>query len=272
VAALALGACGGSVADGPGEVASALRWAPPSNATFYWELANAPPDTSKNVGAVDMDGFDNSAATVSALHAAGKKAVCYVDVGTWEDWRSDASQFPAALKGSDNGWPGEKWLDIRSSGTNYAQLQSIMSSRFSMCQTKGFDAVEPDNMDGYQNSTGFSISYNDQLTYNRWVASTVHGLNMAVFQKNDLGQIPDLVSDFDGILDEECNVFDECALLAPYSAAHKPVWNSEYVEDGESTGSFCSQDVAAGIVGALFSVDLDGSVFQPCSNDIGIHN
>ena len=60
--------------------------------------------------------------------------------------------------------------------------------------------------------------------------------------------------------------------LAPYSAADKPVWNAEYTEDGATTASFCASDVGAQIVGALFSINLDGSLFQPCSNDVGVTN
>ena len=44
--------------------------------------------------------------------------------------------------------------------------------------------VEPDNMDGYGNDTGFSLTAAQQLSYDEWVASTVHSLGMAVLQKN----------------------------------------------------------------------------------------
>ena len=54
----------------------------------------------------DIDGFDNGAATVAALHARGAKVICYIDVGTSENWRPDAAAFPAALQGSSNGWAG----------------------------------------------------------------------------------------------------------------------------------------------------------------------
>jgi hypothetical protein len=249
----------------------AMRWQPAAGTTFFWDLQSTPPDITKNVGAIDMDGFGNSAQTVAAIHAAGKKAVCYMDVGTYEPGRPDSSQFPAGLIGADvQGWPGEKWLDVRPSGANYVTLQTIMAARFQQCADKGFDAVEPDNLDGYQNSPGFPTTAADQLAFNTWVANTVHGLGMAVFQKNDLDQIPDLVGLFDGALDEECNKYSECATLQPYLDAHKPVWNAEYTDDGETTQGFCSADVTAGIIGALYSLALDGTVFQPCSNDVGV--
>ena len=40
-------------------------------------------------------------------------AVCYIDAGTWENWRPDRQRFPDSVLGRANGWPGERWLDIR---------------------------------------------------------------------------------------------------------------------------------------------------------------
>ena len=257
-------------AGGAATDAGASYWKPAANTTFYWDLANAPPDNTKNVGAYDIDGWNNTAAEVTTLHGLGIKVVCYMDAGTFEPGRPDSNAFPASLKGSAvSGWPGEYWLDVRPSGPNYPTLRSIMLARFQVCKDKGFDAVEPDNMDSYQNDPGFSTTAQDQLSYNEWVAQTVHSLGMAVFQKNDLDQIPTLVTYFDGILDEECNKYSECGTLAPYTQAQKPDWNAEYSEVGETTGGFCSTDVSAKIIGALFSINLDGSEFNPCTNDVG---
>ncbi len=246
------------------------RWQPAQGTTFYWDLQNAPPDNTKNVGAYDIDGWGNDAKEVSALHALGIKVVCYMDAGTYEPGRPDSSDFPADLKGNAvEGWPGELWLDVRASGPEYATLQSIMLARFKVCQSKGFDAVEPDNIDGYQNKPGFNTTAADQLAYNKWIADTVHSLGMAIFQKNDLDQVEELEPSFDGILDEECNKYSECDTLAPYTAAGKPVWDAEYKDDGETTAKFCAADIKANIVGALYSLDLDGSLFDPCTNDVG---
>jgi hypothetical protein len=258
---------GGGGSDGGG---GSGWWHPSKSATFYWDLQNAPPANTKNVGVYDIDGWNNADTEIAALHALGKKVVCYMDAGTFEPGRPDSSTFPASLKGAAvSGWPGEFWLDVRPAGANYATLQSIMSARFQVCRSKGFDAVEADNIDSYQNSPGFPTTAADQLAYNEWIASTVHGLGMAIIQKNDLDQIATLLPYFDGLLDEECNKFSECGKLSPYVAANKPAWDAEYAEDGETTAQFCAADVSAGIVGALFALALDGSRFEPCPNDIG---
>jgi len=263
----------GTTAGGSGGTGMTSWWKPAPDTTFYWDLQNTPPDNTKDVGAYDIDGWGNDASEVTALHARGIKVVCYMDAGTYEPGRPDSADFPASLKGNAvEGWPGELWLDVRPSGPHYAELQAIMLARFEVCRQKGFDAVEPDNLDSYQNHPGFSTSAADQLAYDEWLASAAHGLGLAVFQKNDLDQIGELEPFFDGILDEECNEYSECDALLPYVAAGKPAWNAEYTEDGATTASFCAADVRAKIAGALFALALDGSVFEPCSNDEGIRN
>ena len=191
---------------------AAAWWQPPQQLTWYWQLTGTP--LVEPVDATDIDGFDTTASTVSAFHSRGQHVICYIDVGTAENWRPDYGQFPAADLGSDNGWPGEKWLNIADPA-----IRPIMAARFQMCQQKGFDAVEPDNMDGYENSTGFSISASQQAAYDEWVAQEVHSLGMAVFQKNDPEQAATLQPSFDGALDEQCNEYSECSSFAPYVSA-----------------------------------------------------
>jgi hypothetical protein len=209
------------------------------------------------VAAYDIDGFDNTAGEVSTLHGQGKHVICYIDVGTVENFRSDYSSFPASVLGSSNGWPGEKWLDVR----QLSVLEPIMTARLQMCRDKGFDAVEPDNMDGYENGTGFPITAQQQLAYDEWVAGEAHALGMAVFQKNDGEQTAQLEPHFDGALDEQCNQYKECSSFQQYLAAGKPVLNAEY---GSSTGAFCAADNVAGIMGARYDLNLTGATFEPC--------
>src|SRR5262249_19611256 len=156
----AMGGSGGSGAGGSaGGGAGSTHWIPAEGAAFYWDLSKAPPDNTEDVGAYDIDGGDKKGAEGAGGHARGGKGVCYMDAGTYEPGRPDSSSFPASLRGKGvSGWPGEYWLDVRSSGPNYAALQAIMLARFKVCQQKGFDAVEPDNIDSYQNNPGFSTT------------------------------------------------------------------------------------------------------------------
>ena len=243
-----------------GGTARAATWVPPQNLSWYWQLQGTV-DNRYGAAAYDIDGFDNGAAEVATLHAAGKHVICYIDVGTWENWRSDAAQYPSSVLGSSNGWPGEQWLDIRQ-----PIVRQLMAARFQMCQQKGFDAIEPDNMDGYENSTGFPLTGQDQLSYDEWVAGEAHSLGLAVFQKNDPDQASALEPYFDGALDEQCNQYSECNTEKVFTDADKAVFNAEY---GSST-SFCAADIAEHINGVRFSVNLDGSTYAPCGGWSGI--
>ena len=154
------------------------RWVPAKALTWYWQL----PGTVNNhepVAAYDIDGFDNSAAEVATLHAAGQARDLLHRRGHGRELAPGLRIFPASVLGSSNGWPGERWLDIRQLGV----LEPIMTARFQMCREKGFDAVEPDNIDGYENSTGFPLTAAEQLSYNEWIAGEVHSLGMAVFRR-----------------------------------------------------------------------------------------
>ncbi len=252
------GGSGGSTGGGStGGGSTGGWWVPPKDLTWYWQLQGTV-NNNEPVAAYDIDGFENAASEVTTLHAKGIHVICYIDVGTYEPGRPDSGEFPASVKGSAvQGWPGEQWLNIADTSV----LEPIMTKRFQMCKEKGFDAVEPDNMDGFENDDGFNNTALQQLTYDEWVATEVHALGMAVLQKNDGGQTNELKSHFDGALTEECNVYSECASFTPYLAEGKPVLNAEY---SLATSAFCSADNAAGIMGARYDLELDGKTFEPC--------
>ena len=239
-----------------GSAAAQARWTPPQHLTWFWQLTGRV-DWSRRVDAYDVDGFQTTAANVRALHAAGRRVICYVDVGTWERFRPDARRFPESVLGRSNGWPGERWLDIR----RLSLLEPLMARRIAMCARKDFDALEPDNIDGYSNRTGFPLTAREQLTYDEWIAREAHSLGLAVFQKNDPEQARQLEPHFDGVLDEQCNQYSECRWFRPYLAAGKPVLDAEYDLPPDR---FCASDGRLGIMGAVYNLDLNGSRFEPC--------
>jgi hypothetical protein len=120
-------------------------------------------------------------------------------------------------------FPDEKWLDIR-----VPALRPIMENRMKLAVAKGCDGVEPDNVDGYVNDTGFPLTAADQLVYNRWLADTAHALGLSVGLKNDVDQIVELVDHFDWALNEQCYQYNECNTLLPFVQAGKAVFGVEY--------------------------------------------
>jgi hypothetical protein len=236
--ALALLAAAGCAASGGRDGAAPSPpaggwWRPAPGTAWQWQLSGTV-DTSVDVPVYDVDGFENDAAVVARLHAAGRHVVCYVNVGAWESFRPDADDFPKSLLGRGDGWKGERWLDIRARD----RLRPLMAARFEMCRKKGFDAVEPDLVDGYANTTGFPLTADDQLAYNRMIADLAHDRGMGVALKNDVDQVPELVRDFDFSVDEECVRYGECAGLSPFVAAGKAVLHVEYDAD---PADFCAR-------------------------------
>lgn len=199
------------------------HWQPAVGLTWQWQLSGTI-DLTVDAAVYDLDMFETSAATVSTLHAMKRHVICYIDVGSWEEFRPDADDFPEAVKGASNGWPGERWLDIRKLDV----LRPLMTRRMEQCASKGFDGVEPDLMDGFSNSTGFPITAADQLRYNRMIAEIGHSLGLAVGLKGDPEQASVLEPDFDYSINESCVRFSECDLLRPFIAAGKPVFHVEY--------------------------------------------
>ncbi len=228
---------------------------PPAHASWQWQL-DGRLDGGVPARVYDVDGFDTSAATVARLHRAGHYVVCYVDVGTWENWRPDRHRFPVHLLGVSNGWPGERWLDVR----RLATLAPLLRARFARCRAKGFDAVEPDNVDGYENATGFPLRARDQLRFNRWIADAVHAQRLAVALKNDLDQAPALVRSFDFAVTEQCFEQHACGKARPFLHARKGVYDAEYALP---RSSFCGAARRLGINAIRKHLGL-GAWRQPC--------
>jgi len=207
--------------------------------------------TALDVQMYDLDLFDTPQEVFDQIHADGHWVVCYFSAGSWEDWRSDANQFPVSVLGNDlDDWPGERWLDIRQLDI----LGPIMGARLDLAAQKRCDGVDPDNMDGYANVTGFPLTALDQLTYDTWIANQAHARGLSVGLKNDLNQIPDLVSSFDWLLNEQCFQYNECDLLLPFIQAGKPVFGIEY--QGDST-EFCPQANAMNLNTLKKHLELD---------------
>ena len=214
--------------------AASSWWVPPQNSTWQWQLS-VPVDQSVDAQVYDIDLFENEASVVSSLHAQGRHVICYMDAGTWEGWRPDASKFPASVLGkADPGWTEEKWLDIR----QLSIIEPLIEARLKLCKEKGFDGVEADNVDGFQNSTGFPIAAAQQLTYNEWLANTAHALGLSIALKSDTDQAAELEPYFDFSLDEECFDYSECSQLEPFIKAGKAVFEVEYTK---TPSQFCAQ-------------------------------
>ncbi|MET0557931.1 MAG: endo alpha-1,4 polygalactosaminidase [Solirubrobacterales bacterium] len=233
-------------------------WHPaPSTEPWQWQLQGRV-DTSVPACVFDVDGFETPAATVAALHRRGAKVICYLDVGSWEEYRPDAGRFPRSAIGRRyEGFPEERWLDI----AHFRPFAAVLEGRFRLCARKGFDAIEPDNLAGFENRTGFPLTASDQLRFNRWVARRGHALGLAVALKNDPRQVRSLLPRFDFAIIEQCFQYDECGLYEPFVAAGKAVFEAEYELE---PSAYCDRADALGFSALRKSYDLFARPWLPC--------
>ncbi len=244
-----LGFVGGLVPRAAG--GSSAPWSPTPH-DVYQLILSSTPTTAQLSGpftVIEMDAFDTPASVVAKVHALHKHAVCYVDVGTWEDWRPDAKDFPRSVLGRpDQGWAGERWLDIR----RLSVLLPIMTRRIEKCASKGFDAVDPDNVNGVENRTGFPLTRSEQLRYDRAIAAIVHAHGMSVALKSYADASGALQPSFDFVVDEQCVQFAECNELLPFVQHGQAVFDIEYT----TSLSFCAK-LPTGVDGLAKHLSLD---------------
>jgi len=223
----------------------------------------------------DIDAIENPASTVAQLHARGAHAICYIEVGTagtyytaaqegigtsYYDQLSAHGDLGATLKG----YPQEKFVNITSPST-VSIIEAMIKQQ---CADKGFDAVETDLDETYNNNegtTGFgTFTQGQEQTYLVTLADYMYSLGLGWIAKNldDTGDNFATIMEplADGIVSEQCNQYGTCGQLSSYLANNKAVFNAEY---NLTTGAFCASDNAMGINGALFNVALNGPR-SPC--------
>jgi hypothetical protein len=283
-------------AGGGAVVAAGVRggavWQPGEDTDWMWELSqplvltnpklmgtgvtawNGDTPPGDNPTLYDIDAIDNSAATVSALHAQGDHVVCYIEVGSAGNYYSANQEgvpvtYYQQLKSAGDlgkklkGYP-EYFVNI-----NAASAVSIIKAMIDkQCAGKGFDGVETDldeTFGGNEGKTGFTITQANEENYLTTLADYMHGLGLAWIAKNlDDTQNASFVDAMEplaqGIISEQCNQYNTCSYLKPFLTAGKWIGNAEY---SLALSKFCGSDNAADMNGILFNVNLDGGR-QPC--------
>ncbi len=236
---------------------------PTTDTSWQWQLTGTI-NSSYNVDVYDIDLFETSKETIEALQSDGKKVICYFSAGSFEDWREDKDEFPIEALGNDlDGWDGEKWLDIRN-----LKVREIMENRLDLAKSKGCDGVEPDNIDGYDNSSGFDLTFNNQLNYNTFLSNEAHKRGLSIGLKNDFEQARLLEPYFDFSVSEECFINNECTLLVPFIEANKPVFEVEYQEqyitNSEAREELCQESRELHFQTLVLPMELDDTFRYSC--------
>lgn len=231
-------------------------WHPQPRVSWQWDLSDEQPSTNVSAAVYDVDLYTDQR-VLDELKGRGGRLICYISVGSWEEWRPDANQFPAEVLGKAyEGWPGERWLDIR----QIDKLAPIMQARFDLCARKGFDAIEPDNMEVSSNDSGFAITVEDERRYALWLADQAHQRRIAIGMKNAAHLVKSLLPYFEFILTEDCFAQGWCAEARPFIERGKAVFAAEYSDEmteAQFKDQVCPQAIAWGFSPILKNRSLD---------------
>lgn len=198
---------GATGAADPAGSTSAVRL-PPVHVPFDYQLGGAytPPGGTRIVVR------DRSDAPLP-----GAYSVCYVnayqaqpDELSW--WKKE---HPTLLLRDTDGdvvvdpdW-NEALLDI-STEARRAAIRDVVGSWFASCAAKGFDAVEPDNLDSWTRSSG-RLRTADAMAMARLLVAEAHGHGLAIAQKNTVEHSATLrAMGYDFATAEECTRYAEC--------------------------------------------------------------
>lgn len=238
-------------------------WKPRAGATWQYQILYALNDTSPQVDVWDIDLFNNDRDIIQRLQNDDQRVICYFSAGSYEDWRPDKGQFKDADLGKAlDGWPGEKWLNVRSQN-----VRTIMLSRLDLAAQKRCDGVDPDNVDGYDNDNGLDLTQDDAVDYMNFLSQAAHVRNLSLGLKNAGAIVPRILDQMQWSVQEQCIQDDECDQFRPFIEQAKPVFHVEYPK-GSSTNTdvgvsssskdrICDNTDAAGFSTIIKNMDLD---------------
>jgi Glycoside-hydrolase family GH114 len=213
---------------------------PPSGAPFDYQIGGDYP-LPAGVRVVTRDWF-------SGRPARGVYSVCYVNAFQTQADEPDAERpdergnWPAQLVltdlGDDPNWGGEYLVDIRSPESRRTAARWV-AQMTDTCATKGFRAVEFDNLDSWTRFDGTPLAGQvpfgkaEAIAYARILTRYAHRKGLAVGQKNtaELGRRASRrVIGFDFAVSEACGTYNECAAYRRVFGSR--VFDIEYTDPG----------------------------------------
>lgn len=249
--------------------------APRPRETFLYAINGDKADkyTYKNFF-IDLFDTADDPARVKRLKAQNKNVICYFSAGTAEPYRPDLEKlgnsknktgkkgikdYPSAIGKKMVEW-NEQWLDFRNSG-----IVTIMKARIDLAKKLGCDAVDPDNVDGHLNKTGFPLTARDQKTYLSALTNHARSLGLKVGLKNSAETASSLQPLFDFVVVEECARYKECPAYKSFSENGKAIFQLEYVTKGKANDNTKCKDAAKNGRSLVFA-NYDLTWHSPCSN------
>jgi hypothetical protein len=169
--------------------------------------------------------------------ARGRYSICYVnafqtqpgELGWWQKHHRSLLLRRRGRAVRDPGWPGEVLLDT-STARRRAAIARVIGRWIDGCARKGFDAVEPDNLDSWTRSKGRLTKSGNRRLARRLVARA-HARGLAIGQKNaaEMSASGRRLG-FDFAVAESCEVYRECDVYTEAYGGN--VLEVEYVDEG----------------------------------------
>lgn len=190
---------------------------------WQWQ-ATGPLDTDAAAAVFLLDPVTTTSTETGLLRARDRRLICQVSAGTYSSADPDADRFPASVRGRGTGDDGARWVDVR----QWEILEPIIADRLRLCRGKRFHAAALTGLDGYAHRSGFRLTYDDQIRFNRRVAELTRSVGLSPGMVDNLDQVAALAPDFDFAVTQECVRLRRCVKLLPFTEAGKPVLHVEY--------------------------------------------
>lgn len=201
---------------------------PPADGRFDYQLGGAYPPPARTA-IVERD------RTVAPF--PGSYGICYVNAFQTQPedlWWWEAHHPRVLLAGADGyvedpDWPGEVLFDT-STRAKRAELLSVIGPWIDGCATRGYRAVEPDNLDSFTRSEG-RLTAGTNTAFAALLVAHADARGLAVAQKNTAELASTLHTiGFDVAVAEECQVYRECDAYTAVYGLH--VLEVEYTDNG----------------------------------------
>ena len=137
---------------------------------------------------------------------------------------------------------------------------------------KKCDAIDPDNIDAYNNQGGgLGLTQDDAVDYVNFLADAAHSRGMAAGLKNGGEVVTRVLDKVQFEVNEQCVKNKECDGLQPFVKQGKPVFHIEYPDDAphigaesvvESCGGSGTSGGADGFSSVLKKMQLDDWVVE----------
>ncbi len=239
--------------------------------TWQWQLQGEI-DTTLPVQVYNID-IEASQDKIDELRERGIKIICYFSAGTVESFRDDAGLFPQEIIGEQyEDLIDERWVDY----ANIDALAPIMNARLDKCKSKGFDAVEIDNVDAHNYETrdaqgevvnigtNFNMTLDESIAYVRWLTEQAHKRGLGIGLKNAEEMVPDVVDEVDWMLVEDCYYDSWCMAATAFIDADKPVFMAEYDELVPDFAPACELAKSLGYSAIWLDSSLSNKLYLAC--------